>query len=62
MSTDIIKFPSQEGGFQWPALRIWLEVTVPLMVVTFVAWLIVHRGVERDWFRKRNERKPSFEV
>ena len=54
MSTDIIHFPSDSGGFQWPALSVWLEATLPLMFLTFVAWGVVYKGVEKDWFTRRS--------
>lgn len=65
MSTDIYTFPSAEDGFQWPALRVWLAATLPLMLVTFLAWGIVHKGVEKGWFNRGSDgkcRKASFSV
>jgi len=56
MSTDIVHFPSSPSGFQWTALSVWLEATLPLTFLTFVAWGIVYRGVQRGWFTKNNER------
>ncbi|KAH7313155.1 hypothetical protein BKA65DRAFT_517421 [Rhexocercosporidium sp. MPI-PUGE-AT-0058] len=50
MSTDIIKFPSQqESGqvFQLGALRLWLIITLPLMAITFIAWWLVYWYVNR---------------
>lgn len=54
MSTDIIRFPSSNGGFQWGALSVWLKATLPLMFLTFVAWGVVYKGVQRGWFTNRN--------
>ena len=54
MSTDIVSFPSDSGGFQWPALSVWLEATLPLMFLTFLAWGVVYRGVEKGWFTRRS--------
>ena len=54
MSTDIIRFPSNISGFQWPVLSVWLEATLPLMFLTFVAWGVVYRGVEKGWFTRRS--------
>jgi hypothetical protein len=59
MSTDIVKFPSDTGGFQSAALCVWLEATLPLMFLTFVAWGVVYRGVQRGWFTKKNERNSG---
>lgn len=55
MSTDIITFPSADGGFQWPALRVWLGATAPLMLLTFVAWGVVYKGVEKGWFDRKSK-------
>jgi len=54
MSTDIISFPSDSGGFQWSALSVWLEATLPLMFLTFVAWGVVYRGVGKGWFTRKS--------
>ena len=59
MSTDIVHFPSDNGCFSWAALSVWLEATLPLMFLTFVAWGIVYRGVQRGWFTKKNERNSG---
>jgi hypothetical protein len=59
MSTDIVTFPNEEGGLQWSALRLWLVVTVPLMLLTFIAWAIVYKVVGKGWFNRN--RKSNFD-
>ncbi|KAL2073992.1 hypothetical protein VTL71DRAFT_7770 [Oculimacula yallundae] len=58
MSTDIIRFPSQqESGrvFQNGALQLWLIITLPLMAATFIAWWVVYWCVNRRQEQKKGE-------
>jgi hypothetical protein len=49
MSTDIIKFEdNDEQHFQWKGLRLYLEICIPLMLITFLAWVIVYKYVNRE--------------
>lgn len=48
MSTDIIKFEAGVQKFQWRGLRLYLLICLPLMLVTFLAWWVVSRLVERE--------------
>jgi len=51
MSTDIIHFQaeSKTSGkiFQLGALELYLAITIPLMAVTFAAWYLVYRWLNR---------------
>jgi hypothetical protein len=53
MSTDIIHFNRDpESGssvkiFQLGALQLYLTITVPFMVVTFIAWYVVYLYVNK---------------
>ncbi|KAL5371663.1 hypothetical protein DPSP01_014099 [Paraphaeosphaeria sporulosa] len=57
-STDVVKYQgssSGKGDFSWEAMRIWLAVTVPLTVATFViGFLVFYLADER-----RKRRLPS---
>ncbi|KAF2473093.1 uncharacterized protein BDR25DRAFT_128515 [Lindgomyces ingoldianus] len=46
MSTDIIRFVDKKSVFQLKGLRIYLAISIPMMMMTFLAWYIVYR-VER---------------
>ncbi|KAF2444642.1 hypothetical protein P171DRAFT_513703 [Karstenula rhodostoma CBS 690.94] len=49
MSTDIIKFgDDNEQHFQWKGLKLYLEICFPLMLLTFFAWFIVYKYVNRE--------------
>ncbi|TVY37913.1 hypothetical protein LOCC1_G008368 [Lachnellula occidentalis] len=51
MSTDIIHFqaesPTSGKIFQLGALELYLAITIPLMAVTFAAWYLVYRWLNR---------------
>jgi hypothetical protein len=53
MSTDIIHFDTDptSGGtirnFHLSALQLWLATTLPLMVVTFIAWYVVYLYIDK---------------
>ncbi|TVY55321.1 hypothetical protein LCER1_G003907 [Lachnellula cervina] len=51
MSTDIIHFQAESNTygkiFQLGALELYLAITIPLMVVTFAAWYLVYRWLNR---------------
>lgn len=61
MSTDVIRFgtsnaeSSNQGHFSSAALKLYLELTFPLMLVTFAAWGVVYHyiktrgGMDVDW-------------
>jgi hypothetical protein len=49
MSTDIIQFEKDNKQyFQSKGLKLYLEICIPLMVVTFLAWYAVYKSVNRD--------------
>ncbi len=61
MSTDIIVTKSAGRGksvqaVQLDALRLYVAISLPLMLVTFAAWWFVY------WWSKRNEEKRNNEV
>jgi hypothetical protein len=48
MSTDIVKFEGENGGpgpkvFQSDALKLYVYISIPLMVATFAAWGIIYK-------------------
>ena len=53
MSTDIIHFSKDPNSgssvkiFQLGALQLYLAITIPFMVVTFVAWYVVYVYVDK---------------
>ena len=52
MSTDIVHWDRNTEGysqenFQLPALKVYLIITLPLMVVTFASWYGVYWWVDR---------------
>jgi hypothetical protein len=60
MSTDIVQFQDSNGGpgpevFQWPALRLYIIISIPLMVVTFAAWGIIYKW--ESWKAEKKRRK-----
>lgn len=70
MSTDIVKFEGSNGGpgpeiFQWPALRLYIIISIPFMVVTFAAWGIMYKlEIRRAEKRRRKvlEKEQTEEV
>jgi len=60
MSTDIVRYQKSDSGlsekiFQLDALQLFLEVTLPLMAVTFVGSYGVY------WWVHRNETSQTGE-
>jgi len=52
MSTDIIRFSSSDVGthqrnFSSEALKLYIAITLPMMFLTFMAWWVVYRYVNR---------------
>lgn len=59
MSTDIIRFPPIGAGeppigtgktaktFSFAALKLFIAISLPLMFLTFLAWWIVYKWVNR---------------
>jgi len=51
MSTDIIQYkdvpPGKHGEmFSLPALQLFLEISIPMMILTFVAWALIYYSVK----------------
>lgn len=62
MSTDIIHFASNKDSgriFQLGALQLYLAITIPMMVVVFLAWGVVYHCVNRRQNLKEFGGKPS---
>jgi len=62
MSTDIIHFqPAESGGsgriYESAALKLYMEITVPLMLITFAAWYGVYKFENRDLKKPRRGNK-----
>jgi hypothetical protein len=60
MSTDIVKFEGTNGGpgpevFQSDALKLFIYISIPLMVFTFVAWGIIYKL--ESWKAEKKRRK-----
>ncbi|ORX99550.1 hypothetical protein BCR34DRAFT_547476 [Clohesyomyces aquaticus] len=47
MSTDIISFVDKKSVFQLKGLRIYLAISVPMMLLTFMAWYVFYRMERR---------------
>ena len=70
MSTDIVKFEGENGGpgpevFQSDALKLYIYISIPLMVVTFAAWGIIYKLEKWKAEKKRrqaHEKAQSEEV
>jgi hypothetical protein len=63
MSTSIFQVPGaqSEQGFQPGALNLWLAITLPLMLLTFAAWLVVYWWINRrEKFKEGGERQEAF--
>lgn len=61
MSTDIISFQTDSEGksqevFRSDALRVFIAISLPLMVASFVAWYGVYWWVNRKVERKCRSR------
>lgn len=49
MSTDIVKFETNnEKHFQSNGLWLYLEICLPLMMVTFIAWFGVYKWANKE--------------
>jgi hypothetical protein len=67
MSTDILQFQTTESGsaqevFQLDALTRYLEITLPLMLITFAAWYVVYWWVNRSEAKKASAQKVKLEM
>jgi ABC-type amino acid transport system permease subunit len=56
MSTDIVQVTNNKEDFSHRALQIYLEVTIPFMVLTFGAWRVLYVLTRR---RGRNTEKEK---
>lgn len=61
MSTDIIRYQTNKEGssvkvVQSGALRLFLAITLPMMVITFAAWYIVY------WWVHNREKRRTKEI
>ena len=64
MSTDIVQFQSHGNGpprkvYSSAALILFLEISLPLMAVTFVVWLVVYAYL--NWRQKLDEEKRAVD-
>jgi len=62
MSTDIVKFEGPNGGagpkvFQSDALKLYIYISLPLMVLTFAAWAIIYKL--ESWKAEKKKKKAS---
>lgn len=55
MSTDILTFPNGAKNFEWEALQMYLEITVPFMAATFAAWYGMY--LLAKWKEAKKERQ-----
>ena len=65
MSTDIVRFQTSTPGnsgktVQLGALQLYLAITLPMMVVTFLGWYIVYWWVNHKDKRRLHARSPSM--
>jgi ABC-type amino acid transport system permease subunit len=56
MSTDIVQVTNNKEDFSHRALQIYLEVTIPFMILTFGAWRVLYVLTRR---RGRNTEKEK---
>lgn len=61
MSTDIVKFPSNDSGqphkvYSSEALLVWLVTTLPLMALTFAGYYLY------QWINRRGRRKWDLDL
>lgn len=56
MSTDILQFTNNKEDFSPRALRIYLEITIPFMVLTFGAWRVLYVLTRRQEQNNDNEK------
>ena len=58
MSTDIVQFQGSEPGledFQLGALKLYIYISVPLMVLTFAAWGVIYKL--ETWKAEKKKKK-----
>jgi hypothetical protein len=65
MSTDIVKFQTDSAGntqevFHLGALRLFLTICLPMMLLTFIAWYGVYWWVNRIDKKKRQAKLESI--
>lgn len=60
MSTDILRF-DPDRLFSLQALKYFLVITLPLMVMTFAVAYGIH-GVERGRVKRRSEERHTHEL
>jgi hypothetical protein len=56
MSTDILQYTNNEEDFSPRALLIYLEITIPFMVLTFGAWRVLYVLTRRREQNDDNEK------
>ena len=60
MSTDIVHFTSEREDhiriYESQALQLYFEISMPLMVLTFIVWYAVYR------WERRNEKQRGRQV
>ena len=62
MSTDIVQFQGPNGGpgpkvFQSDALKLYIYISIPLMVLTFAAWGAIYKW--ESWKAEKQRRKRT---
>lgn len=48
MSTDILSFENGKQDLQMQGLMLYIEITVPMTVLTFFVWIIIYRCVTKE--------------
>jgi len=66
MSTDIVNFDGPSGGptsriFRLDALKLFLYISIPMMVVAFAAWAILYKLASRKASRKDQKARKREE-
>ena len=66
MSTDIVHFTDNQGTqdqtFEPAALKLFFEISIPLLVLTFMAWYGVYWWETGKEKRRRKQDPSSFKV
>lgn len=63
MSTDIVQYDGDTGSshriLQLGALQLFVELCLPLMLVTFFAWYAVYWWVDRKEERRKDKQRKQ---
>jgi hypothetical protein len=61
MSADILKFEQGERNFQIKGLNLFLEIALPLTMLTFFAWYAFYHWVKKNEVLRGEQSEAEFE-